>query len=150
MDKKEDKQFDLELKYSKLEPLYKFKRFSQGIEKKFTVLPFWRNGIIWLTICTISATFILLMAINIKYYYKLPPQIPLLYDIQNERWTSYSKIFVWTIPFLVGFLGLLNLQFLRKVYYMNKDMTLAICLFLAAACVLVVLSVNELYIVSIV
>ena len=145
---KEEKQFDLELKYSRLEPFYKIKRFSKNIEKTFTVIPFWRNGVIWAAITSIAASCVLLMVMNTKYYHRLPPQIPLIFDIQSGQWQSVPKIFIWTVPFIVGALGIANLHILRKVYYMNKSMTLMICILLVISCFLSVISINEIFIIS--
>ncbi len=146
----QEKQLDLELKYSRLEALYKFKRFSKEIEKTFTVLPFWSNGIIWAAIISIATTCVLIMLMNMSYYHKLPPQIPFIYNIPKAEWQAVPKIFIWAVPFILGLLGAINLHFLRKAYYMNKNMALTICIFLVIASFLIVFSVNEIFIISII
>lgn len=141
-------QLGLGLKFSQLELFYKFKRFAAQVEKNFTALPFWRNGIIWISIVTIIGVTIISTLLISKHYLDLPEDIPLIYDTLEAKWKSFPKFFFFSVPLILIIIGICNLQILTKVYYMNKRLTLMICLVLTASYFLVLIAVNEILIIS--
>jgi len=146
--KKEKPQLGLNLKFSRLEFLYKLKRINRRIEKNFTVLPFWRNGMIWAAIAfIIGITTIITLTIARKYS-ALPPEVPLIYDTVSEKWQSFPKMFFFAVPIALIVIGIIIIQLLQKVYYMNKRLTLMICLIICMIYLLSLLAVNEIILFS--
>lgn len=146
-DKKEKRQLGLNLKFSRLELFYKLKRASTRIEKNFVALPFWRNGLIWSTITAIVGITIITTVLIGKNYLDLPQQVPLIYDLLESKWKSYPKIFFFFVPLMLISFGIINIQFLQKVYYMNKNLALMICLVLTISYFLGLIAVNEILII---
>ena len=144
----QNRQLDLKLGYSKAEILYKLKRLASNVEKNFTALPFWRNGLIWAKIISVFSVSVISLLLIGKSYSKLPPQIPLVYNTQEEEWKLIPKIFVFTVPFGFLMLGVANIQLLRRVYYMNKKLTLMICFTITITYLLGLLAVNEILLIS--
>jgi len=143
----ENRQLGFKLKFSRLEVFYKFKRLASRIEKNFTVLPFWKSGLIWLAITSMIGITIITTLIIGKNYLRLPQSIPLLYSAIERDWRSVPKIFLFSIPLLSIILGIINIQLLQKVYYMNKRLTLTICVILTVTYFLEFLAVNEILII---
>ncbi len=144
-----NEQIDLGIKHSKLEFFYKLKRLASNIEKKYTVLPFWQNGFIWLSIIS-TIGFPTLIFIQIaKSYSKLPPDIPFIYNTQLDKWKSVPRITTFLLPITLFILGLVNIRYLQKVYYMNKRMTLMICFMSSILYMLEYLAINEIIVLSI-
>ena len=145
--KSEKRQLGFELKPSRFELFYKFKRLTTQVEKSFTVLPFWRNGLIWMAISTIIGITIITTLIIGKSYLKLPEQVPLIYDTLEEDWQSFPKIYFFGVPLILVLIGILNIQLLQKVYYMNKKLTLMICILITLTYFLGLAAVNEILII---
>lgn len=141
--KDEKKQYDLNLKFSRFEVFYALIRRAKSIEKRFTVLPFWRGGLIWTAIISIFAITFITIILVLNNYDNLPPNIPLIYDTIEERWESYPKLYILSIPSLLAVLGIINIKFLQKVYYMNKRLTLMVCLLLTIIYFLGLIGINE-------
>lgn len=139
----EPNQLGMGLKYSRFEFLFKLKRLARQVEKNYTVLPFWQNGYIWAAISSIFGVTAIVMILIISRFADLPPEIPLVYDIQEENWQSYPKIFMFLIPASLLILGILNIQILRKTYYMNKRLTLMICLIITISSFLTLVASRE-------
>lgn len=142
------KQLDLDLPSSRIEILYKFKRVFRQIEKNFTAVPFWRNGLIWSAITTIIGVTIIITVLIGKFYSNLPPEVPLVYNTLEEKWENYPKIFLFAVPIMLILLGILNIRLLQKVYYMNKKLTLMICLLITITYILELIAVNEILVIS--
>jgi len=146
---KEKKQLDLDLPSSKIEFFFKLKRKFKRVEENFTAIPFWRNGLIWATITTVISVSIITTILIGKYYDKLPPDVPIIYDTYNERWDSYPKIFIFSIPVLLIVLGFLNVRLLQRVYFMNKKLTLMICIIMTGLYIFELIAVNEILLICI-
>ncbi|MBN2016109.1 hypothetical protein JW766_04730 [Candidatus Dojkabacteria bacterium] len=141
-------QLGLGISRSKFALFPRFKLLTRQIEKNFIVLPFWRNGYIWAAIISIIATNIAVIIFISRFYPKLPPEVPLIYDTVNERWDSFPRAFLYLIPIVLVIFGFLNIRLLQKVYYMNKRLTLMISLLIAVIFFLELIAVNELLIIS--
>ncbi|MDD3647792.1 MAG: hypothetical protein PHS44_04830 [Candidatus Dojkabacteria bacterium] len=144
----DDKQLGINLRYSKFEFIYKLKRLARKVEKNYTVLPFWQNGLIWTAIFSVFGVSSIIIMMLIKRYHQLPNEVPLIYDIENESWRSFQKILLYTIPGGLLILGILNIQVLRKTYYMNKRLTLMICLLLTVLSFLTLVATTEIMMLS--
>lgn len=136
-------QLGMGLKYSKFEFLFKLKRLARQVERNYTVLPFWQNGYIWAAISSIFGVTAIILVLIISRFSELPPEVPLLYDIQEENWESYPRIFMLLIPAALLVLGMINIQILRKTYYMNKRLTLMICLIITISSLLTLVASRE-------
>lgn len=145
--KDEKKQLDLELKFSRFEIFYRIRRFSRQIEKQFTALPFWRNGLIWLAIGSIVGVTIITTLIIGKHYLNLPQEVPIIYNTLEGNWKSYPKIFLFFVPLVFVLVGILNIQILQRAYYMNKKLTLMICFLISVTYFLGLIAVNEIIII---
>jgi len=143
---KERNQMGFKLKFSRLEFLYKFKRTSRQIEKQFTALPFWRNGLIWLAIASIIGVTITSTLMIGKHYLDLPHRIPLIYDTLEGKWKNFPKIYFFFAPLIFVLIGIINIQILQKIYYMNKKLTLMICILITVTYSLGLIAVNEILI----
>lgn len=139
----------MNLRFSRLELLYKLRRFSRKVEQTFLVVPFWRNGFIWAGIMSILCITVIITVLVGKYYELLPPDIPLLYDTASDVWLSYPKMFTFAIPIALVTTGIIIIQVLQKVYYMNKKMTLMICIIISGIYFLALIAVNEIIVLQI-
>lgn len=145
---KEKPQLGLNLRFSRLEFLFKVKRMNRRIEKNFTVLPFWRNGLIWTAIASIIGITTIITLTIAKKYGDLPPEVPLIYDTVLEKWQSYPKMFFFSIPIILIVIGIIIIQLLQRVYYMNKKLTIMICIIISVVYMLSLLAVNEIILFS--
>jgi len=146
---KKEQQLDMELSHSKFELFYKLRRFAKNVEKQFTAIPIWRNALMWIAVSsTIGISIIVTLMVN-RHYNDLPPDIPIIYDTFNERWISYSKVFLFAVPLSILVVGLLNIHILKKVYYMNKKLTLMICGLMTIAFIFEFIAINEVIDISI-
>ncbi|MBU0976518.1 MAG: hypothetical protein ABIE03_00790 [Patescibacteria group bacterium] len=139
----EERQLGIGLRYSRFEILFKLKRLARKVEKNYTVLPFWQNGFIWAAISSVFGVSAIILMVIIRKLEMLPPEIPLLYDIEEESWQSYPKALLFVIPAGLLFLGIVNIQILRKTYYMNKRLTLMICLLVTVLSMLTLVATRE-------
>jgi len=146
--KKKERQLDLELSYTRFEIIYKILRFGRYIEKMFTVLPFWRNGFIWLAITSSLGISIISTLLISKYFSDLPEEVPLLYNTTEETWKRFPKIYLYGIPLVFLFFGIISIQLLQRVYYMNKKMTLMICSLIPITYFLGLIALNEILTIS--
>jgi hypothetical protein len=144
----EEEQLDLKIS-SKRELLYRFKRWVRKVERDFTVLPFWRNGYIWILIISILSVSIINTLLIAKKYSLLPPEVPILYITEVQKWQSFPRIFLFMVPLALFLIGVVNIRLLQRAYYMNKRLTQMICLLLAVAYILELIGVNELILLSI-
>ena len=142
------KQLGLGLHFPKFGSLNKFKQITWDIEKKFTVLPFWRNGILWTYIISYFGFSILSGLQILKLNSKISPKVPLLYDVQKESWMIFPKEFIWLFPVLILAAGFVNTSILKRSYYMNKNMTIMICILLTIGNFLAWISLNEILMLS--
>ena len=138
------KQIDLGLKHSKFEFIYKFKRIVRDVEKDFTALPLWRGELVWIAIVFMIFTSIVTTILIKNSYDKLPPYVPILYNISEESWYTFPKVYLFMIPFIILILGILNINYFKKVYYMNKKLSGMICIILIIVYVFEVIAVKEL------
>ena len=138
-----EQQINMGLRYSRLEFLYKLKRMARRVEKDYTVLPFWQNALIWAAIISVFCVSIIAFILIRKNYSSLPPEIPLIFDLQEENWKSYPKVYIFSVPVVLILTGFINIQVLKKVYYMNKNMTLMICFLIVLTSLLSLAALNE-------
>ena len=141
--KEKDNQLDMSLKYSKLEFFYKFLRKTRNIEKNFLALPFWKNAALWAMILSASSTTILSVLLIRKNYNYIPPEIPMIYNSREGIWLNMPKLFIWAFPSGIAILGFINVQLLKKVYYMHKRLTLTICFMLAIIYIMGIIGLNQ-------
>lgn len=112
-EKVSESQIQLDIRDSKLEPIYKIKRAVTNLEKKAEVMPFWRNGVTIITL--VVSTFSVVIISFIVYYFfpKLPIEAPLFYDQTANQWNLYDKSLYLGFPLVYA--GLLVLAW-RLIY----------------------------------
>lgn len=136
-------QLDMDLKSSRFELYYKLKRMVSRIEKNYTLLPFWRNALIWAAIMSVISVSIISTVMIFKSYSGLPTRVPLIYNAVDEGWESYPKIYLYVIPLLLFAVGIVNIRILQKVYYMNKKLTLMICMLITVLYLIELVALNH-------
>jgi uncharacterized membrane protein YqhA len=147
-EKKKKLQMGLGLSFSRFEIFYKIKRKLREVEKNFTVLPFWQNGWIWASISTMIGITIISTLLIGKFYSQLPPEVPIVFIPEEEKWMNLPRLSLFTVPLILIIVGIINIYILQKVYYMNKRLTLMICLILVITYILELVGINEILIIS--
>jgi len=145
---KQTRQLDLGLRFSKLESFYKILRLRTKIEKTFTAIPFWKNGVLWLLIITMASTIILSVIHIYSNYKSMTPEIPITWNTQKADWESTPKILIWIFPVFLVILGIVNIYFLKYSYYMNKKLNLMICFILSILFILSYLALNQIILIT--
>lgn len=126
-------QLSMDMPEGSISPVTNFKSYIKNMEYKISVVPYWRNGFIWLSFIGIlfcGLTAVTMVAFNFN---NIPPQLPLLYKDSNNSWSIVSKEFLIFVPLIIAVCSMALFYLFPKLFYINKRLTisLALCLFFA-------------------
>ncbi|MBN1915939.1 hypothetical protein JW796_03030 [Candidatus Dojkabacteria bacterium] len=113
-------QIQLDIKDSKLEPIYKIKRVVTRLEKKAEVMPFWRSGIT--IIALVVSTFSIVIITFVIYYFfpRLPISLPLFYNQTTDHWNLYDKSLYLGFPLVYTGLLIMTWRIIYMVFPFDR------------------------------
>lgn len=138
-------QLKLGVKSAKNEGLYNLINRLNETERKFAVMPFWRNGTSVFAFMSVLFTILVSLTTSIIWAPRLSKEIPLFYSVSTTNWEIYHQIslffysvVVWGLQF-----GVLYLSY--KVYPDDRRLSFISNIFLIVISILFLITIGQIF-----
>ena len=110
----------IDIKPSKYESFFRFKRLISRVERTAEVMPFWRSGLI-VTTLSISIVSVLLIAASIYLSFSsLPREVPLFFNQTTAMWELSLKAYYLFVPIILAAIIVISWRLIYSVFIFDK------------------------------
>jgi hypothetical protein len=141
----QNEQLDLGVKITKLENWYNFVNKVNETERRFAIMPFWRDGTSVYAFMSVIFSIMVSLVTSIVWSQSLSGQIPLFYSYNLSNWQLYNQlalflfsVVVWGIQFSVLYLS-------YQVYPVDRRLAFVSNIFLIILSLLFLITIGQLF-----
>ncbi len=145
MKKRRTDQLRLGSAKTKKEYWYNFLNWLNGIERNFSVMPFWRTGVNVFCFVSILFSIFTSLVVNLGWGDQISEKIPLFYSQQSSNWISYDKSYLYFISMLVWILQFMIFYFSFRIFPTDKRLSVMTNILLTVSSLLFLLTISQIY-----
>lgn len=137
-------QFKFELKASKKESFFRFKRFVSRLETYMEISPYWKSMFNIFTIVFAFSTVVFNVILLINNFGRLRTEVPFFYNTQLSKWVNEDKSFFFLFIIMSIIANLMVTRFSMTIYNFDKKLVYVMSASLILANILLTISFMQL------